>query len=288
VTESPDVPTWSAAGAAVPAEADLTPDPADALGAVTPNGQAPAGDLDGSKASTSPEVTVPKAPRAAPKWETEARDRVKAAVRRFQKPLADLLARDANEGDTRLLVTDFLCDGLGFDKYEDLTTEYQVKGEFADYGVRVDKQLMAFIEVKRVAQKLNEKHLRQVQSYAVNEGVEWMILTNGQVWQVWHMTPGLPVTMDKALEVDLLSDESVAVKANALFYLSRDALKRHQIDELWKAQAATSPKSLAKVLLSDKVIEEIRKELRRQTGHNADADKVTAVLRAEVIRPEVL
>ena len=26
----------------------------------------------------------------------------------------------------------FLCDGVGFDKYADLTTEYQVKGEFAD------------------------------------------------------------------------------------------------------------------------------------------------------------
>lgn len=53
--------------------------------------------------------------------------------------MADLVARDANEGDTRLLVTDFLCEGLGYDKYEDLTTEYQVKGEFADYGVRLDK-----------------------------------------------------------------------------------------------------------------------------------------------------
>jgi hypothetical protein len=60
------------------------------------------------------------------------------------------VARDANEGDTRLLVTDFLCDGLGFDKYADLTTEYQVKGEFADYGLRIDRELVAFIEVKEL------------------------------------------------------------------------------------------------------------------------------------------
>jgi hypothetical protein len=73
-----------------------------------------------------------------------------------------LVARDANEGDTRLLVTDFLCDGLGFDKYADLTTEYQVKGEFADYGIRIDRDLVAFIEVERVATKLSTKHLRQV------------------------------------------------------------------------------------------------------------------------------
>jgi hypothetical protein len=106
--------------------------------------------------------------RSAPKWETKARNRLKVAIRRYGKPLADLVARDANEGDTRLLVTDFLCDGPGFDKYADLTTEYQVKGEFADYGVRIDRELVAFIEVKRVATKLSTRHLRQVEMYAVN------------------------------------------------------------------------------------------------------------------------
>jgi hypothetical protein len=41
----------------------------------------------------------PKA-RSAPKWETGARDRLKTAIRRYSKPLAELVARDANEGDT--------------------------------------------------------------------------------------------------------------------------------------------------------------------------------------------
>ena len=47
-----------------------------------------------------------------PKWETAAQDRVENAVKEFSKPLADMLARDANEGDTRLVVTDSLCEGL--------------------------------------------------------------------------------------------------------------------------------------------------------------------------------
>jgi hypothetical protein len=208
------------------------------------------------------------AKRSAPKWESSARERVRTAVRRFHKPLSDLVERDANEGDTRLLITDFLCDGLGFDKYEDLTTEYQVKGEFADYGIRIDKQLIAFIEVKRCTQKLGIRQLRQVQMYAVNEGVEWMILTNGQVWQVWHLTGGLPVVVDLALEVDLLSDATAMQKADALFRLSKEAIKRRLLDELWRAKAATSPKSLASVMLSDSVIEALRKELRKQTGYN--------------------
>ncbi|MEJ7792416.1 MAG: hypothetical protein WKF65_10645 [Gaiellaceae bacterium] len=92
---------------------------------------------------------------------------MKASLRKFNKPLQDLVNRDANEGDTRLIVTDFLEHALGYDKYEELTTEYGVKGEFADYGIRIDKELIAFVEVKRVATKLAAKHLRQVEMYAV-------------------------------------------------------------------------------------------------------------------------
>lgn len=221
-----------------------------------------------------------------PKWETEARDRLKTWVKKSAKPLADLVARDANEGDTRLFVTDFICDALGFDKYEDLTTEYLVKGEFADYGIRIDKQLVAFVEVKRIATKLAAKHLRQVEMYAVNEGVEWMVLTNGANWQAYHLTAGLPVQIDLAFDVDLSGDKTVNEKTNQLFYLTRESLKKRQIDELWKAKRATSPKSLAKVLVSDPVCDSIRKELRRSTGQNVDVAVIRKLLKDTVIKAD--
>ncbi len=257
----------------IPADSS-TPKPV----AVEPEGDSPA----------IAEATKRPAPRGAPKWEREARDRLKAAIRRFSRPLADLAARDANEGDTRLLVTDFLCDALGYDKYADLTTEYQVKGEFADYGIRIDKELVAFIEVKRVATKLATKHLRQVEMYAVNEGVEWVILTNGAVWQVYHLSSGLPVVIDLGFEANLLSEETVTQKANQLFYLTQESFKRRQIDELWKAKRATSPKSLADVLASEVVADAIRRELRRRTGQNVEVKEIVRLLTETVVRPECL
>jgi hypothetical protein len=254
----------------------------------TVNGSDAADETPELRTAKSKATATARPARNIPKWEHDARARMRAAVRRFSKPLNDLLERDANEGDTRLLVTDFLCEGMGFDKFEDLTTEYQVKGEFADYGMRIDKQLIAFIEVKRCTQKLGAKHLRQVQNYAVNEGVEWMILTNGQVWQVYHLTGGLPVIVDLALEVDLLADRSSTQKADALFYLSKEALKRRLLDDLWKAKAATSPKSLSGVLLSGTVLEAVRKEVRRRTGFNGDVTELARVIRDEVVRPDAL
>lgn len=225
-----------------------------------------------------------------PKWETDARDEIRAALRRFQRPLQDLVSRDANEGDTRLLVTDFLCIALGYDKYEDLTTEYAVRGEFADYGVRIDKQLVAFIEVKRAAQQLNPRHLRQAETYAVKEGLEWVILTNGQTWQAYHVTAatGQQVSTTLALEVDLLGEETPTKKVERLFHLHRAALKRDTISELWRRQAATAPQALAEVLQSAAVLEAVRKEIRRRSGFNADVDDLTGIIRTGVLRSELV
>jgi len=247
---------------------------------------------DASSADSSLTVAEPKSKPEAkvrtgpPKWETETRARVRAGIQKFARPLADLHHRDANEGDTRLLITDFLCDALGYDKFVDLTTEYAVRGEFADYGVRIDKDLVAFIEVKRITTKLNARHLRQVEMYAVNEGVEWVILTNGAVWQVWHITAGLPVSIDLTLEVDLLGAATPAQKTSELFYITREAMKRRLMDDLWKARSATSPKALASILRSAPVVDAVRRELRRVSGHRAESAELLGLLN-NVIRQEL-
>ena len=102
-----------------------------------------------------------------PKWETNAKSRISVALKKLTKPTLLMKEKDALEADTRHLVTDILVDALGYDKYENLTAEFAVKGDFADYGIRIDKQLQAFIEVKRVSQKLSASHLRQVESYCI-------------------------------------------------------------------------------------------------------------------------
>ncbi|MEA2647222.1 MAG: hypothetical protein QOE92_2305 [Chloroflexota bacterium] len=238
-----------------------------------------------------PEVEPPgpKTPPPLPRWEQESRDRIKAGIRRFTKPISEAVSRDANEGDTRLLVTDILCDILGYDKYTELTTEYQVRGEFADYGIRIDQDLVAFLECKRAATKLTPKHLRQVEMYAVNEGVEWLILTNAHAWQVYHLSPGMPVRIDLAFETDLLStDETPSQRSDKLFYLSRESLKRRQIDDLWLTQAATAPKMLAAALLSDNVLAGLRGEIWRRSRRRVDSRDLARLLAEGVIRPEAL
>lgn len=231
-------------------------------------------------------VTVPAS--RMPKWELAAMEQVREAIERYTKPLEALRARDANEGDTRMVVTDMLCEGLDFDKFKDLTTEYMVKQDFADYGVRIDKQMVAFIEVKRITQKLNERHLRQVLMYAVNEGVEWMVLTNGAVWQAYHLTGGLPVVVDMAFEIDLLGPATLAEKTESMFLLHKEALKRRRIDEVWRHRAATEPGALLDLMLSEPMLDELRKEVRRRTGIATTAQALSEVIRTEIVDPKLI
>ncbi len=226
--------------------------------------------------------------RRRPRWEETAESRIRSELSRMTSALTDLQSRDANEGDTRLFVTDFLCYVLGYDKYSDLTTEFVVRGQYADYGVRIDGALVAFIEVKRVGTRLNKSHLRQVEMYAVNEGVTWVILTNGVVWQAYHVGKTTPIEVDLAFEVDLLTKGQRAKKIEALSYITKEAMIRNRIDDLWQATKATAPESLAHHLTSEPVLNTLRNQIRKETGHRVTNEELASLLKSTVLRPDAL
>ncbi|CRK58523.1 hypothetical protein [Alloactinosynnema sp. L-07] len=101
--------------------------------------------------------------------------------------------------------------------------------------------------------------------------------------KVWHP----PVVLDLALEVDPLVPDPLPVKADALFPLSKEAIKRRLLDELWRAKAATSPRSVVGVVLSEPILDAVRKELRGRTGHNCEAADLRKILAAASLRAEL-
>lgn len=229
------------------------------------------------------ESPAPKSSSDVPKWEALARERIQVGVKRLSKPIEALKARDAVEADTRHLVTDILCDVLGFDKYEDLTAEYQVKGEFADYGVRIEKQLTAFVEVKRISQKLSITHLRQVENYALKNGVHWAILTNAQSWQVYYVQPitGEQSELTLVLEIDLLDPNlKPKHKVDLLLAMSREGISKGLLEERWRARFVSSPKALRPILLSEKIVNEVRLELWRTHKARVENPELRAALEA--------
>lgn len=211
---------------------------------------------------------------AVPVWEQKSKDSLKAFFRKNLKALDALLKRDAVEADTRTFVTDVLVEGLGYDKYEELTAEYLVRGEFADIGIRVDKKILAFVEIKRVSTDLKDSHLRQVKNYAANEGVEWVVLTNGRIWQVYHISNTTPIEHVLLVEVDLLAEQSPSDRVNQLWQIGREALKRNVLAAAWKTQSALKAQNILAAIRSEAVQAAIRKEIRAKTGQLVDAKKL--------------
>lgn len=163
-----------------------------------------------------------------------------------------------------------------------MTAEYLVKGEFADIGIRVDKKLLAFVEIKRVTQELKEQHLRQVKNYAANEGVNWVILTNGRVWQIYYVSSTTPIEHTLLFETDLMTDATPAVKTEKLWMISRDALKRGVLSDIWKAEAALQSNILERALLSAPVQKALRAEVRKISNELVDPDRLREATQALV------
>ena len=213
-----------------------------------------------------------------PKWEDDAKAQIKQLLPKRMRALKALKDRDAVEADTRTFVTDILVDVLGYDKYEELTAEYLVRGEFADIGVRVQGELKFFVEIKRITMPLKEQHLRQVKNYAANEGVEFVVLTNGIVWQVYHISNTTPITETMIVEIDIL-EQKPAEKEAKLFPLSRNAITRGVLDSLWRDQMALEPGLLLSTLTDETVVAAVRKAVRAKTGILTDKEKLKVALR---------
>ena len=97
--------------------------------------------------------------------------RIKEALKRYQPLVEQAKARDVGEADTSTLVKDILADLFGYDKYSEITAEYQIKSTYCDLAMKVDGKLTVLVEVKSLNTDLKEQHVKQAVDYAANQGV---------------------------------------------------------------------------------------------------------------------
>ncbi|MDE3725068.1 hypothetical protein PWG71_27110 [Nocardiopsis sp. N85] len=220
-------------------------------------------------------------------WQESVRGRVAAAMDRFSGPIADLVARDANEGDTRLLIADFFSVGLNFSKYQDLTTEYRTSGESNDYAIVLDGKLFAPVEVRGIGQELDLRNIQMARRLAAQEGAEWIFLTNGRIWRVYHLRPeGSGTRPVVVVDADLSDPDAYHRNLDQLFHLTREAIAHGRLDALRRWREAVEAAPLSGLVTEDSVVAAVLNELRESTGHPGhagDAEEVREVLGEQVI-----
>lgn len=217
-------------------------------------------------------------------------DRARTNLRKYQRILESARKRDVNESDTSVIVKDMLSDLLGYDKYEEVTTELAIRGTFCDLAIKVKGRLLYLIEVKSVGTELKEIHLRQAIEYGSREGIEWVLLTNGIVWQAHRIRFEQPIDHDMVFTVDLLDESLKASQLIEKMYLvSKEAGSSSQIDLYWKYKEATSRFVVAQLLLQTPVLGMIRRQLRALfPGLKVSESDIESLLRSEVIKRDAL
>lgn len=220
----------------------------------------------------------------------KVRDRLQAGLKVFQSVLAQAKARDVNESDTVTIVKDILADIFGYDKYTEITSEHNIRGTYCDLAIQSDGKIKLLIEVKAAGIDLKDGHVKQAIDYGVNQGTDWVILTNGIMWRIYKTIFAQPVGHELVLEIDMLAvNPKNAEHLEALFLLTKEGRGKQALNEYHERIEAVNRYSIGAVLLTETIINAIRREVRRTSPSiKIEGDEIQKILAGEVIKRDVL
>lgn len=207
-----------------------------------------------------------------------AESSIKEGVKKFSKIIEMAVKRSLNESDTSNIINDLLGEVLWYDKFFDVTTEYKIKWQYADYGVKIDDKLTFIIEVKAVWVNLNDNHIFQAASYASTEWVEWVVLTNLKEWNVYHLSFGSRIDQELVLTLDFIDEIKNAKFMEKMSCIHKEGFKKWFLKNLWNQKVAMSGNNFKKVLTSQPVIKVIQKELSKASGIKIGENDISEML----------
>ena len=216
--------------------------------------------------------------------------RLSAAVPKFKKILGNAKERDVNESDTVTIVTDMLEEVFGFDKYSEITREYSIQGTYCDLAIKTGKRIEYLIEVKAIGLDLNDKHLKQAVNYASREGIKWVVLTNGMVWEIHRVTLDDKVQNDKLFTIDFADiNPRQKDQQELLFLLCKRGVQKDLIDDFYQYRQSVNRYTVGALLSTEAVSNVVRRELRKlKPGIKVETDEINDLIENEVIKREVL
>lgn len=216
--------------------------------------------------------------------------RLVAGIKKFQPILVDAKARGVNESDTVIIIIEMLCEIFGYDKFTEITSEKEIRGTYCDLATVIEKKVQTLIEAKAINQLLKDNYVNQAVGYATNKGVDWVLLTNGVIWQVYKILFTKPIDHELILEIDFMAiNHHEQADLERLFLLTKESWPKSALSDYCEQKEALSKYSIAAVILSDSVLNAIRHELKQISPDvKIDAEQIRSVLEQEVLMADVI
>jgi predicted type IV restriction endonuclease len=219
-------------------------------------------------------------------------ERLTTAIKKFQPILAAAKARDDGEADTSTIVKDILDEVFGYNKFSEVTAEHAIRGTYCDLAIRLDNdnKPASLIEVKAIGLELKDQHVKQAVDYAANQGVTFVVLTNGIHWRIYSVAYTKPINNELIIDIDFCAlNPKSEDDLQCLFLFCKEGWVKSVLDDYQTQKQTLSRFFLGALVLSERVLEVIRRELRRVSPDvRIELDQIKTVLCDEVLKREVI
>ncbi len=217
-------------------------------------------------------------------------ERLSQGVKKFQPILTNAKSRDVNESDTVIVVTDMLSEIFGYDKYSEITSEFTIRSTFCDLATKINGKVQLLIEVKAIGSELKDNYVKQAIDYAVNQGIDFVILTNGTIWKAFKVVFTKPIDQEMVFEIDFLQlSHKNAEDIEKLFLISKEGWLKSTLYEFHSQKQALSRFFLGAMIMSDSVVDVIRRELKKTAPDiKITSEQIRNVVYQEVLKREVV
>ena len=221
---------------------------------------------------------------------TKILTRLSEGIKKFQPILQTAKSRDVNESDTVIIITDMLSEIFGYDKYSEITSEFAIRNTYCDLAIKLDGKLEFLIEVKAVGLELKDSFVKQAVDYASNQGVDFVVLTNGVMWRVYKITFNKPIDQELVLEFDFTKlNNKNSDDVEKLSLLSKEGWLKSSLYEFHSQKQALNKFFISALIVNDNIIDILRKELRKISPEvKVSSEQIINVVQLEVLKREVM
>lgn len=204
--------------------------------------------------------------------------------------------KTSSEDDARILLNDILSYVLGYDKYNELRTEFKEKNGRLDYIVKLmdgpnksKKDKFDFvIEAKAIHVELSQHHIDQTMSYCLANGIDYFFLTNALTWRLYKVKRSKSKPDAILLhEVNFGTSNSFESLAEEFYLFSKASYLNDDWAKVDKIVGATKVDDVVAVLLSDKVIKLIARELSEISHIKVSDETVKDIVENQIVKSEV-
>ena len=171
---------------------------------------------------------------------------VRKPLKKFIPHLIAARDQNLNEADIVVRLIKVLEDVLGYDGLSEITREMNLKDKYVDLAVKIDGTVKFLIEAKSAGTELRDRHIEQAERYAAENNIRWVLLTNGTVWNLYHLTFDEGIEYARAFSVDITTDFDQCAECIGL--LHRTSVRNNGLDDSGTiASLLVLPSSVARV-----------------------------------------